>query len=90
MAQTRYYPEEKVHYLWDNELDPILTVAPGDTVVNHTREVSDGQITPDSTVEVLETLDWERLYPLAGPVGIEGAEPGDAVEIEVLDIHTEG
>ena len=38
MAQTRYYPEKKVHYLWDNELDPILTVAPGDTVVNHTRE----------------------------------------------------
>ena len=90
MTQTHYYPEDKVHYIWDNELDPALTVAPGDTVVYHTREVSDGQITPDSTADALNTLDWDRLYPLAGPVAIEGAEPGDVVEVEVLDIHTEG
>src|SRR5215216_6758543 len=90
MAQTHYYPEDKVHYIWDNELDPALTVAPGDTVVYHTREVSDGQITPDSTADALNTLDWDRLYPLAGPVAIDGAEPGDVVEVEVLDIHTEG
>ena len=90
MAQTHYFPEDKVHYVWDNELDPVLTVAPGDTVVYRTREVSDGQISPSSTAEVLAGLDWERLYPLAGPVAVEGAEPGDAVEVEVLDIHTEG
>ncbi len=90
MAQTHYFPEDRVHYLWDNELDPILTVAPGDTVVYHTREVSDGQISPDSTAEVLGNLDWDRLYPLAGPVAVEGAEPGDAIEVEVVDIHTQG
>jgi acetamidase/formamidase len=90
MAQTHYFPEDKIHFLWDNELDPILTVAPGDTVVYRTRDVSDGQISPNSTTEVLDALDWERLYPLAGPVQIEGAEPGDAVEVQVLDIHTEG
>jgi acetamidase/formamidase len=90
MPQTHYFPEDRVHYVWDNELDPVLTVAPGDTVVYHTREVSDGQITPDSTAEAIASLDWDRLYPLAGPVAIEGAEPGDAVVVEVLDIHTEG
>jgi acetamidase/formamidase len=90
MAQTHYFPGDKVHYVWDNELDPALTVAPGDTVVYRTREVSDGQISPSSTTEDLGGLDWERLYPLAGPVAVEGAEPGDAVEVEVLDIHTEG
>ena len=90
MAQTHYFPGDKVHYVWDNELDPVLTVAPGDTVVYRTREVSDGQISPSSTTEDLGGLDWERLYPLAGPVAVEGAEPGDAVEVEVLDIHTEG
>ena len=90
MAETHYFPEDKVHYVWDNELDPALTVAPGDTVVYRTREVSDGQISPSSTTEDLAGLDWERLYPLAGPVAFEGAEPGDAVEVEVLDIHTEG
>lgn len=48
MAKTHYHQEDKVHYLWDNEIEPTLTVEAGDTVVYQTREVSDGQITPDS------------------------------------------
>ena len=90
MARTHYFPEDQVHYLWDNEIDPVLTVEPGDTVVYRTREVSDGQISPDSTAEDLATLDWEKLYPLAGPVAMRGAQPGDVLAVEVLDIHTLG
>ena len=90
MPQTHYFPEDRVHYVWDNELDPVLTVAPGDTVVYHTREVTDGQITPDSTSEAIANLDWERLYPLAGPVAMGNAEPCDILTVEVLDIHTAG
>ena len=41
MAKTHYFPEDQVHYVWDNEQEPVLTVEPGDTVVYHTREVSD-------------------------------------------------
>lgn len=55
-----------------------------------TREVSDGQITRDSTAAAIESLDWARVYPLAGPLAVQGAEPGDTLEIEVVDIHTEG
>jgi acetamidase/formamidase len=39
---------------------------------------------------VIATLDWDRVYPLSGPVYVEGAEPGDTLAIEVLDIHTKG
>jgi acetamidase/formamidase len=90
MAKTHYHQEDLVHYVWDQELEPALTIEPGDTVVYQTREVSDGQITPDSTVEALDTLDWDLLYPLAGPVEVAGAEPGDVLAVEVLDIHTVG
>ena len=90
MPKTHYFPEDQVHYVWDNELAPALTVEPGDTVVYHTREVSDGQATPDSKADVLSGLDWERLYPLAGPVAMAGAEPGDILTVEVLDIRTQG
>jgi acetamidase/formamidase len=65
MPKTHYFPEDRVHYVWDNEQEPVLTVEPGDTVVYHTREVSDGQIGPDSTVDVIDRLDWDSLYPLA-------------------------
>ena len=84
------FPEDKVHYKWDNSLEPAIRVSPGDVVVYELREVSDGQITPQSTADVLSRLDWDRLYPLAGPTYIEGAEPGDALEVEILDIHAKG
>lgn len=90
MAQTHYFPEDRVHYVWDDELEPALTVAPGDTVVYRTREVSDGQITPQSTADAIAAFDWARVYPLCGPVAVEGAEPGDTLVVEVVDIHTVG
>jgi len=30
------------------------------------------------------------VYPLAGPVAVEGAEPGDTLAVEILDIHVRG
>src|SRR5439155_903271 len=31
-------------------------------------------------------LDFDRRYPLGGPVYVRGAEPGDALEVEILDL----
>ena len=90
MARTHYFPSDEVHFTWDAGNAPVLTVDSGDTVVVHTRDVSDNQITPDSTVDVIAGLDWDRVYPLAGPIAVNGAQPGDTLAIEVLDLHTQG
>jgi acetamidase/formamidase len=90
MATTHYFPDDRVHFAWDAGSEPVLTIDSGDTVVAHTRDVSDNQITPDSTAEVIAGLDWERVYPLAGPIAVNGAQPGDTLAVEVLDLHTEG
>ena len=90
MAKTHYFPSDQVHFTWDAGNAPVLTVESGDTVVAHTRDVSDDQITPDSTVDDIAGLDWDRVYPLAGPIAVDGAEPGDTLAIEVLDLHTQG
>jgi acetamidase/formamidase len=87
---THYFPLDRVHFTWDAGNEPVLTVADGDTVVFETRDVSDNQIGPDSDVSVIAGLDWDRVYPLAGPVYVEGAQPGDTLAVEVLDIHTRG
>jgi acetamidase/formamidase len=87
---THYFPTDRVHFTWDAGNEPVLTIADGDTVVYETRDVSDNQIGPDSDTSVIATLDWDRVYPLSGPVYVEGAEPGDTLAIEVLDIHTKG
>ncbi|HLJ61773.1 MAG TPA: acetamidase/formamidase family protein [bacterium] len=90
MPVTRYLPEDSVRFTWDVSHPPAMTIDSGDVVVVHTRDVSDNQITPESTTADLPGLDWQRVYPLAGPIAMAGARPGDTLAVEVLDIHTQG
>jgi acetamidase/formamidase len=90
MPSTHYFPTDQVHFTWDTGHEPVLTVADGDTVVFETRDVSDNQIGPDSDASVIAGLDWDRVYPLAGPVRVEGAQPGDTLAVDILDLHTKG
>jgi acetamidase/formamidase len=90
MAQTHTLSSDTVHYLWDTDNSPVLTIASGDTVITQTRDVSDDQLSPESDSSALATMDWSRVYPLAGPIEVEGAEPRDTLAIEVLDLQTRG
>lgn len=90
MARTHYFDPDVVHYRWSEKYAPALSIESGDTVVFETREVSDGQISPASDATALDSFDWDRIYPLCGPVAVEGAEPGDILEVEMLDIQTRG
>jgi acetamidase/formamidase len=90
MARTHYFPTDQVHFTWDTANEPVIRIADGDTVVFETRDVSDNQIGPDSDTSVIAGLDWDRVYPLAGPVFVEGAERGDTLAIDILDLHTKG
>src|SRR5262245_6716958 len=87
---THYIAPDAIHYLWDASNEPALEVESGDTIVVQTRDVSDNQLAPGTTVDAIATLDWEQVYPLAGPVAVRGAKPGDTLAVEVLDLHTVG
>jgi acetamidase/formamidase len=89
-GRIHYFPPDQVHFTWDTENEPVLTVESGDTVVVHTRDVSDNQIAPESTADAIAELDWDRVYPLSGPIAIEGAQPGHTLAIEIVDLHTQG
>lgn len=90
MSKTHYFPYECVHHEWDNSLEPALTIASGDTVVFDFQDPGDLQLLPGSTHEDMKTYDWTRTYPISGPIYIEGAEPNDVLEIEILDLHPKG
>src|SRR4051795_8430350 len=90
MPRTHYFPADRVHFTWDEGHEPVLEVDPGDTVVVHTRDVSDNQVTPESDAGAIAGLDWDRVYPLAGPVRVEGAAPGDTLAVEILELETRG
>jgi acetamidase/formamidase len=90
VATTHVYPSELVHHTWDVANEPTLTIESGDTVALETREVADNQIGPDSTSDSLASIDDTRLYPLAGPVRVEGAEQGDTLAVEIVALETRG
>jgi acetamidase/formamidase len=82
-------PNTLVHFTWDVGNEPALTVKSGDTVTVETRDVSDNQLTPRSTSRDIESLDWDRVYPLAGPIAVEGALPGDTLAVGILDLRVQ-
>jgi acetamidase/formamidase len=75
---------------WNRDYPPVLTIAPGDTVSLVMKDSSDGQVHPGMTIPEFAAFDKLRVHALTGPVAIDGAEPGDALDIEILDYRHEG
>ena len=76
----------QVHYEWNNAIAPRLEIGPGDTVVFETRDAADGFYSRASThADVLNRGPF-RGHPLTGPVRVRGAEPGDVLVVEILDV----
>src|SRR5216684_6954621 len=48
---------------------------------------STGKFGPDASLDVVAAPNLDVLHPLTGPVYIEGAEPGDLLDVEILDIE---
>jgi len=80
LGHNRYHPD----------IEPILEVAEGEEVLIECRDGVDGQLRPGTTEADIAKLDGGRIHPLSGPVYVKGAEPGDALEIEFLDIEPQG
>src|SRR5260370_16987617 len=75
------------HYKWDNSLPPAVEIAPGDVVHFDTEEVTSGQLNKGDDPSQLGKLDFDRLYPLAGPPYAKGAQPGDVLPSPPLPLH---
>lgn len=76
----------KIHFVWNNALSPAITVDPGDVVHCWANEVTNGQVTRDSGADALGRVDFSQIYPLAGPIAVNGAMPGDTLEVEILSL----
>lgn len=77
-----------MHYGWDNRLKPILEVDPGQAVNYDIIECSGGQLTKNSSADALKELDFDKINPVAGPIYVKGAQPGDTLEVEILDFRS--
>lgn len=77
----------KGHNRWHPDIPPALEVDQGEEVLLQTRDALDGQVGPHSTSADLAGADLSVVHPLTGPVYINGALPGDLLEVEVLSVE---
>lgn len=78
------------HNRWHPDIPPTVWCDPGEEVILETRDAFDGQMGPGISLADVAGVNLDRLHPLTGPVYISGAEPGDLLDIEILDIEADG
>lgn len=86
---THYLDDSQPQPFWDNSIEPRLVIDPGDTVVFECLEAS-GQYNKHSTLNDYLNVDRSQVHALTGSVYINGAEPGDALKIHILDMQHKG
>lgn len=69
-------------------IPPAITIQSGDTVSFSCLDASNGQITKESTVSSISSLIFSQLDQVNGPVYVQGASPGDTLQVDVLSVET--
>jgi formamidase len=69
------------------DIPPILEVDEREDVILETRDAADGELGPTTSAADIPGIDAGAVHPLTGPVFVKGARPGDALEVEFVDIR---
>lgn len=77
-------PRDKVVYSFSARHEPVEHALPGELVLFETEDAFQGQIKDEKAS--LNKLDWSRVNGVTGPVYVDGAEPGDTLVVEILDV----
>ncbi|MCR8454509.1 MAG: acetamidase/formamidase family protein [Crenarchaeota archaeon] len=80
-----FVSSDKHIFSFGPDLEPVAYAKPGDIICFETLDCFAGQLT--SEIQSIANIDLTRANPATGPVFIEGAEPGDTLKIEILDIR---
>jgi formamidase len=79
-----------MHNRWHPDIPPVVTVIAGEELTLDAEDGLAGQLTRASTHADCAALDLGLGHPLAGPVEVVGAKPGDVLEVEVLEYRSAG
>src|SRR5262249_44680037 len=76
----------KGHNRWPPDTKARVICEPGDEALIETRDAFDRQFRPRATPHDVAKVDLNRVHPLTGPVYVEGAEPGDLLVVDILEV----
>ncbi len=75
---------ENVIWAFAPDMDALAEVHPGATVRFETNDCFTGQIRTEE--DLVTEIDMNRINSATGPVAVHGAEPGDSLVAEILDV----
>jgi formamidase len=78
----------QIHNRWHPDLPMIAMVKPGDEFRVECMDWTGGQIGNNDSANDVRDVDLTQVHYLSGPIGVEGAEPGDLMVVDILDVGT--
>src|SRR4029453_17025658 len=76
---------DDVIWAFGPNLEPVLEVEPGAVVTFETNDCFTGQIQTED--DLVTEIDFARVNSATGPVAVRGADPGDSLVVEGLDVR---
>lgn len=86
MSSVCQIGHHNIHLRWTNKLEPVLSVASGSEVTFDLKDGANNQITPENAQNGMPEVDTSLIDPAFGPVAVEGAEPGDVLRVDILEL----
>ncbi|MGE4217871.1 MAG: formamidase [Alphaproteobacteria bacterium] len=80
------YENDMIHNRWHPDIPMVAMVSPGDDFIVECVDWTGGQIANNDDASDVRDVDLSKVHFLSGPIGVKGAEPGDLLVVDLLDI----
>src|SRR5690606_18999408 len=71
---------------WHPDIPMARSVKPGAEFRIQCLDWTGGQISNDDSANDIRDVDLTKVHYLSGPIAVEGAEPGDLLVVDILDV----
>jgi len=88
LDSTKKFTDQKIvgHNRWHPDIPAAVHVKPGDSFRVHCREWFVGAIVNDDSADDIRDAPLSTVHVLSGPFAVEGAQPGDLLLVDILDV----
>ena len=81
---TTRVTRDQIFFAFSPDLQPVKRIRQNEEIILETHDCFEGQIQTSSNL--VDKLDWNHVNPATGPLYIEGAQPGDVLRVDLLEM----
>lgn len=85
-TRSRFDQEIVGHNRWHPDIPAAASVKPGSVFRMECLDWTDGQVANDDDPSDVRDIDLSVVHVLSGPIHVAGAEPGDLLVVDILDV----